>query len=864
MATDPTALPPEDAFNPATDPNALDAGQHPDPQGVSDSLRDEVAALAEEIFSAPEEEPSEASASRTEVHSDDAMPDRVDPAPDLLQDDPSWLYEGDDLLASAPTQGIGDSSLLGSTSTNLAGGEEHPGAQTEVHFFEQDDESTKFTDIYPVLSELNRSAPQPEQAAVPSDDAESAIGEDDIPSSPWSDSQVFAGHSHLEGAFGNAEADSGVSSDSQTPVENLNDPAIMTPPPLAVQPSSDWDAEDVDILGGLDDSSGPASGLYRPGTPSAPGSKVSFVDPFGDIPDDDPSDLDWFAGSPLPDLPGSPNDSGTRSGSSVASDEVDLLSAGGAELAAPGSGFFEPLGSEPDLEPIVPPAQMGMTSDALFPADSLQRPGQGGSDVIRGMFNKAAAQKPVSNIFDELASPAQDLQRTEPMSVSASANEDGESNQGSSMSILPSARAGDPTGSDVFDPFRPGKRDPLSGIGSGTEMPNTSILDSGDLPQGPDAVQKLLSEMSGQSSRRGTALNPSDAGAGADGTPDFDVLDEGGSGSNLFADSTSPEFMLPGGSSGVNLLGALGGPPSGIFGGPQSSIFTDERRVETRAEPGGDGSVNVNEIPMMGSTDDATEAFPLPEDLPSIVASEIPGDAGGDAGRVSFEMPWTKKGGSGDAAHIAEASGMIDWSLPAHDDELAPGPLPSGVGNIFSDTDNNRNRSSVLLEDPEDFERPKASISGTRPPSVPRPSSLPSIDDLLLPPNAPELPPPSMIVSMTTPVTSSRFPQGAPSRTGMAASASSTMPLAEPVTIRRGGWLAGSAAGLLVGLGTGAVAYFSGLLPSPNGTLAPPPSRTLAAVVPSAPADVVASACAGRRRGAGPRGHGGRGRAAGG
>ena len=668
--------------------------------------------------------------------------------------------------------------------------------------------------------------------------------------------------------------------------------------PLSVAPGADWLGADDDVFGGdLSASAGPLSEMFRNPVPSATPTEQTTTDGilFGDainsdlspefptvvedavpiaevLPANDP--VSSISGTHLPT---ESHDTELPTGMQIIQfadgEEIDLANLPQLDPTSPGSGWLDMstthLPGPVNQQQVAPSG--GPSSEVIGGSDMLSGPG--GSDVIRGLFPSSG---PASNIFNDEGPGSSLYDRNSELT---------EAVPHSALPKYPESSPSDGGSGDIFaaiqqeaDRYRPSPSDVQTGAPSGSDVltspPSgasgsrvgtpTTVMGDDDRPNHQQAIEQLFAELGGELSsvpRLGSATRPSAAGAGVEGTPDFNEVDASGSGSNLFADSTSPDFEIPG-DSGVDLLGALQGPQSGIYSGPKSSIFADDAPEQTDEDDADDaGMVDVNEIPLMGSSDEATEAFQIPDSSPrsDIFAreaerlSDIIGDSTsgaaehGEGGRISFDMPRRNPLTEPDAAEIAQASGMIDWSLPADmQDDLPHAPMKSDGGNVFSELprDSGVGASQVSLEFPE-------GLSDSRQPSPIRPSSRPSIDDLMLPPDAPDLPPPSMIgMSPAAAAAQAAAVQAAATRdavrnTGRFAPQPAvqqqptpypypaqptpypTHPTPEPITVRRGGWLAGTAAGLLVGIGASAAAYFGGIIPEPGGSAKVDPGKGL-------------------------------------
>lgn len=153
--------------------------------------------------------------------------------------------------------------------------------------------------------------------------------------------------------------------------------------------------------------------------------------------------------------------------------------------------------------------------------------------------------------------------------------------------------------------------------------------------------------------------------------PDFNETEPGQSGSNLFGDQTILDMDLQAsdvlGHSGVNLLDP---DTDAEASGPRSSIFS---KLEQASDGGGGGRVDIEEIPLMASSDEGTGAmlFDDPPDADAGPASGIFGKGSrhtlsfedGGSGAVDFELPHASA--RDQASRIPyQDSGGIDWSAP--------------------------------------------------------------------------------------------------------------------------------------------------------------------------------------------------------
>jgi len=149
-------------------------------------------------------------------------------------------------------------------------------------------------------------------------------------------------------------------------------------------------------------------------------------------------------------------------------------------------------------------------------------------------------------------------------------------------------------GSSRFENPQDGTEDVTEGLASALEP----IEPSSDF----FASDSELSLQTGSDATDMIEAVPMPASLSSDSGPDFNRTSVGDSSSNLFADS-SDDDEISYGESGVNLMNPDRGPDSGVFVGAGSSIFGADLNDVNDA-----GRVDVDEIPMMASSDDPADA----------------------------------------------------------------------------------------------------------------------------------------------------------------------------------------------------------------------------------------------------------------
>jgi len=393
----------------------------------------------------------------------------------------------------------------------------------------------------------------------------------------------------------------------------------------------------------------------------------------------------------------------------------------------------------------------------------------------------------------------------------------------------------------------------------------------GQFGDSSDAVNNLMDELHLPYPKPG---GPRRARPGLPGAPsrgpatpgpdlDFSETAAGGSSSNLFADLTDDGGGPRSANSGVDLLnpdGDLDGPRTrpDPDGGPESSIF--HKRTQ------GSSLVNMDQIPLMGSSDEPTEAMtytgPDVDGTSSIFqrgTHPVPGGASDDASGVSFGSP-SRHGriaslGTGQsAADSDDASAAIDWALPG---DLPPArgpakfaaPGPAARGGSASDSEADLSGfdddvhatprmapSSGIFEVELGKETPLGTLSGSYPAGLSRGSK----SGFLVPPGvAPRS-------AVNPPLAAGPRSAVKPALSRTASKSKVVEPSVEPARKYRGGlaWLGGSAVGLLAGVAACSALYVSGVVPSgPDmGAAIPRSAAPVLALPPAAPAGDLADA----------------------
>ena len=249
----------------------------------------------------------------------------------------------------------------------------------------------------------------------------------------------------------------------------------------------------------------------------------------------------------------------------------------------------------------------------------------------------------------------------------------------------------------------------------------------------------------------------------------------------------------------------LPAPPSSIFRRPQEAgqgavTFDQDSIFDQEFE-------DLTEIEFPGMTDDPSEldmtAIPAP---PSSIflgkpPANLPGQSENPAnqGAVSFDLPTPSPQDFANQGHLAETSGLIDWSAPPSEEELKQ--LPLGSTGVTGEL--HQARAEADLDRFAAPPKPPSVVAG--PPARPHAGSL--IEDSWAQPEPLSSPAPA------TPRSTPPMPADPPK---LAEHDAATRPQS------RGGVLIGGAAGLLIGLGLAAGAYFSGMMPQQSASVTAP------------------------------------------
>ena len=576
----------------------------------------------------------------------------------------------------------------------------------------------------------------------------------------------------------------------------------------------------------------------RSDTPPAPGPKSrpgSFAD------------SDWFAlipELPVPQagkLPVVPSDADLDLEAIFGETARPPLPAETPPPVGPASGWLTPT---PRVAPVKPaaPSEDGAGSDIFSSGRGKSR---GGSDAFR--THSTDDKSGHSNIFDDAPAGPDHL-----LDGSADAHfpDPGEGTAGDGVT----GRSDD----DLFLTF---------------DQPPSDLFSGGDAaaPGTPDdgatAVNDLMDELHLPFSQPGrgpkyprpapypgSGVTPYTGPSTPHGGPDFDLTETGASSSNLFADLTDLEVVAL--NSGVDLLNPDGdavglGTRPDPADGPESSIF--HKRTQ------GSSLVNMDQIPLMGSSDEPTEALaytgPDVDGSSSIFQRGTHPDPGGDfdsgasspgdRSSVSFGSP-SRHGKivslSADQAGAAsdDASAAIDWSLPGEFPMPRPGrgadAPPADRGDSDADLtgrDDDDVHSTARMAPSSgifDVDMTKETPLGTLSGSYPAGLSQGSKSGFLMPPKSPA--PRSSV---------------GPPRPAVTAKSTGKVEVAAPAGKSRGGlaWLGGTAVGLMAGVGACSALYVADIIPSGSGRGDPvvrsSPAGPVAAV-PTATADDLVTA----------------------
>ncbi len=319
---------------------------------------------------------------------------------------------------------------------------------------------------------------------------------------------------------------------------------------------------------------------------------------------------------------------------------------------------------------------------------------------------------------------------------------------------------------------------------------------------------------------------------GGDDLPDFNVTAIGQSGSNLLGDRTITDLELfddlPTGQSGINLSDPEG---DSVEDEANSSIFG--KIDDSQASGGRDaGRVDLDQIPLMGSSDDRTDAMFFEGDLASssVVFGQkrkgaaTPMDLTDEDQDSVFAMPPNPEGveQSGD-------SGMIDWSSE-------PDKITNRLGGT---SDIGQKTISTPITDDDEFDSLAATSRTKSSPST----DLDLDDELLNEDNIHDGSAAMAAAGVALPA--SKAPNR--NRPSQGSQFDTKMVDDEPKTKKRGGVLVG-ALGLLAGVGLGAGGMFfaanggSGTGTPVASNANPPPIASKATPDAQAPATTVAMA----------------------
>ena len=496
----------------------------------------------------------------------------------------------------------------------------------------------------------------------------------------------------------------------------------------------------------------------------------------------------------------------------------------------PASGWLTPA---PRATPVTPaaPSEDGEGSDIF---STGRRKSGTGSDAARGPSSDDATGH--SNIFD---SPPPALDHLLGGSVDfnfpgagGSRSGDASNSQATGLSDDDMFVAFDQPPSELF-----AREDPLAGPPDDGANAVNNLMDELHLPFPKSGGPKYPRPAPDPGTGPTPAVGPITPNSGLD----FDETETAASSSNLFADLTELNAFAM--NSGVDLLNPDGdavgfSPRPDAADGPESSIF--HKRTQ------GSSLVNMDQIPLMGSSDEPTEAMrytgPDVDGSSSIFQRGTHADPRGDFGSgtdsgdrsgVSFGSP-SRHGkivslSTDQAGAVSDAaSAAIDWSLPG---EL-PVPRP-GVGRAADDSGDSdadltgrddgdvhttarMAPSSGIFDVDMTKETPLGTLSGSYPAGL----SQGSKSGFLTPPKS----------ASSAPRPAVRTPRPATPPTKFVAEVA----VAAPVRKSRGGlpWLGGTAVGLMAGVGVCSALYVAEVIPS-NSTTGNPIVRTSPAGPPA-------------------------------
>ncbi len=502
----------------------------------------------------------------------------------------------------------------------------------------------------------------------------------------------------------------------------------------------------------------------------------------------------------------------------------------------PASGWLTPA-------PRVTPAAPSDDAEGSDIFSTGRRKAGAGSDGVRGRSSDDATGH--SNIFD---SPPPELDQLLGGSVdfnfpaaAGSRSGDASNSQATGLSDDDMFLAFDQPPSELF-----AREDPLAGPPDDGAKAVNNLMDELHLPFTKAGGPKYPRPAPYPGTGPTPAMGPITPNSGLD----FNETETGASSSNLFADLTElNNFAM---NSGVDLLNPDGdgvsfSPRPEAADGPESSIF--HKRTQ------GSSLVNMDQIPLMGSSDEPTEAMrytgPDVDGSSSIFQRGTHPDPRGDFGSgtdsgdrsgVSFGSPsrhgkivslsTDQAGALSDDAHAA-----IDWSLPG---ELPAMPRPGAARDPDDSGDSDADLtgrddgdvhttarmapSSGIFDVDMTKEMPLGTLSGSYPAGLAQGSK----SGFLTPPKSTASAPRSA-VRTPRPVTP-------PSKTTTKVVAATA-----PARKSRGGlpWLGGTAVGLMAGVGVCSALYIAEVIPS-NSTTGNPIVRT----APAGPSAVPPAATA--------------------
>lgn len=533
----------------------------------------------------------------------------------------------------------------------------------------------------------------------------------------------------------------------------------------------------------------PKSGKLRPSAAPLSGKLLPLADPSlkgrdADGPGAEPSDI--FSGS-------------RTAGSSIPhAGDSNLLS------VMAGSGHGESSNILSNLSPDKIGNASDLFGDSRVLTDSntdLPRPAS--SDILSGSKDPDASDILTgSSLFD------QPSKQTDKLSGSASAASPDsfvplfDSTQGSSIVLNQSGLHGDaepPGPAEVdagminFDMPRKTKKANTSG-GDAVDLPDdTDDERTGFMPVPDDEDDALSAEFLTGGDRSGVNL----LSGAFDHQETMSSDDDGDSSEDVFNARTVMDIDIDAGS-GLNLLAntpekfGRGGPPKSesIFGPPSGKIEkkSDGSEVVPNSNPRSTNSIFGSESGVGG---------------PSSAIFNSGKKLGGKAGHVNFDIPG--KGRDSDTDRV-QASGMIDWTKESNESQQSP--LRTQVTDEMSQPDGMRKpktEDTARTPNAQQFELEESD----------------SVFDVKLPEDSST----ESQLFKAEQYAKAAAAGAAVAESGIIAGRSGRLPKVEPVSSRTKfvppppvrksnlGWLGGSAAGLLAGVGISSAAYFGGLAP---------------------------------------------------